>query len=276
MLTMKNLFIKSFLILSFFFLEMHCFASAGEPTVTTPADSLDSSFMESVGNERKELIQPQDYTFSPQKVIIPTAVFAAGVTGTYLLDEFKNLVRDNLSWHKYGSKTKVDEYLQYSTIAGYVGIGFIPGVRSRCVFKERLMAGVTAYAVMAVAVNAMKYSFRHPRPDQTRRNSFPSGHSATVFTGAELMRIEYGSYIGMAGYAVGIVVGALRIYNDRHWITDVIGGAAIGILSARVGYWLLPYERKLFGLDRKKNSNPSFALLPMIGETNGLSFSLSL
>lgn len=94
------------------------------------------------------------------------------------------------------------------------------------------------------------------------------------FTGAELMRIEYGNGIGLASYAVAVTVGALRIYNDRHWITDVFGGAAIGILSARIGYWLLPFERKLFGLDKKKTSVQDVAILPMIGNTTGVSLSL--
>ena len=78
----------------------------------------------------------------------------------------------------------------------------------------------------------------------------------------------------MAAYAVAITVGALRIYNDRHWITDVLGGVGIGILSARIGYWLLPFERKLFKLDKNKDNDKAIAILPMIGETNGMSFSM--
>lgn len=89
------------------------------------------------------------------------------------------------------------------------------------------------------------------------------------------MRIEYGNYIGIAGYALGVAVGTLRIYNDRHWITDVIGGAAIGVLSARIGYWMVPWEQKLFGIDRKKKSDSSLSVLPMLGDTNGLLFSFS-
>lgn len=215
-----------------------------------------------------------DYRFKPTQLILPGTLLAAGIVGTYTLDGFKNSVRDHFSGYKKGHTIKIDDYIQYSPIVAYVGLGFIPGINSRVDFKQRLMAGVTAYAVMAVTVNAMKYSFKHPRPGSGRRNSFPSGHSATVFTGAELMRIEYGNYIGIAGYAVALTVGALRIYNDRHWITDVLGGAGIGILSARIGYWLLPWERKLFKMDKKKDSDKAIALLPMIGETNGLAFAM--
>ncbi|MDE5794342.1 MAG: phosphatase PAP2 family protein [Muribaculaceae bacterium] len=214
------------------------------------------------------------YSFKPTQLILPGALLAAGIVGTYTLDSFKNSVRDHISGYKAGRKFKVDEYVQYLPVAGYIGMGFIPGIKTRSNFRQRLMAGVTAYAVMAVTVNAMKYTFKHPRPDSGQRNSFPSGHSATAFTGAELMRIEYGNYIGCAGYAVALTVGMLRIYNDRHWITDVFGGAAIGILSARVGYWLMPLEQKLFKLDKNNERNKSLAILPMLGETNGMALSL--
>ena len=58
------------------------------------------------------------------------------------------------------------------------------------------------------------------------------------------MRIEYGPWVGAAGYTVALGVAFLRVYNERHWTNDVIAGAGIGILSAHVGYWLLPLERR--------------------------------
>lgn len=217
----------------------------------------------------------EPYCFRPRQLIVPGIFLTVGITGVYALDGMKNAFRENISGYKADRKFRADDYIQYATAVGYLGLGFIPQLKTRSQgFRDRLMAGVTAYAVMAVVVNTMKYSFRHPRPDSGARNSFPSGHSATVFTGAELMRIEYGNGIGLASYAVAVTVGALRIYNDRHWITDVFGGAAIGILSARIGYWLLPFERKLFGLDKKKTSVQDVAILPMIGNTTGVSLSL--
>ena len=56
-----------------------------------------------------------------------------------------------------------------------------------------------------------------------------------------------------AAYTAAITVGVLRVYNNKHWFTDVFAGAGVGILSARIGYWMLPYTRKfmhkLTGLD---------------------------
>ena len=245
-----------------------------EIATTTYHEEVDTPAFDEDVSPKYPSVSQTPYRFKPTQLIVPGALLAAGITGVYTWDNFKNGVRDKFSGYKKGHTFKADDYIQYVPAVGYLGLGFIPGIKTRNDFRGRIMAGVTAYAVMAVAVNAMKYSFKHPRPGSGTRNSFPSGHSATVFTGAELMRIEYGNYIGIAGYAVAVTVGALRIYNDRHWITDVFGGAAIGILSARIGYWLLPWEQKLFKLDKKNDRNKSLALLPMIGETNGMAFSM--
>lgn len=258
-----------------------CLASTATPDSISDTNVVDieqqdsfSIFSEVDEDSDYPAVSQTMYSFKPTQLILPGALLAAGIVGTYTLDGFKNSVRDHISGYKTGRKFKADDYIQYLPATGYVGLGFIPGIKTRNNFKQRLMAGVTAYAVMAVAVNAMKYSFKHPRPDSGTRNSFPSGHSATAFTGAELIRIEYGNYIGCAGYAVALTVGVLRIYNDRHWVTDVLGGAAIGILSARVGYWLLPLEQKLFKLDKNNDRNKSLAILPMLGETNGMALSM--
>ena len=61
--------------------------------------------------------------------------------------------------------------------------------------------------------------------------------------GAEYLRREYwdrNKWVAMSGYAIGVAVGYLRIHNDRHWINDVVGGAAIGYISTTFAYWLYP------------------------------------
>lgn len=208
------------------------------------------------------------YKFRTTQLIAPAAMLAAGVTGIYAFHGVRESFRFSDTHH-----TTVDRYIQYAPLAAYFGLGFIPGVRTRTDdWRNRLMAGVTAYAIMAVVNNVMKVSFHEWRPDGSTHDSFPSGHTATAFTGAELMRIEYGNLVGVTGYAAAIAVGALRMYNNRHWINDIIGGAAVGILSARAAYWLLPFERRLFGLDKK---NTAVALLPLAGEANGISLAVT-
>ena len=134
------------------------------------------------------------------------------------------------------------------------GLGYRGAQAAMCLITAAVnlcTANNTVAILMAATTNAIKYSVREKRPDSNTRNSFPSGHTANAFCGAELMRIEYGNWVGLAGYAVAVTTGVMRMYNERHWWNDVIAGAGIGILCARTAYWLLPLERKLFRRDRR-------------------------
>jgi len=135
------------------------------------------------------------------------------------------------------------------------------GVKSKHTLKERLLITAAAYAAMGVMVNGVKYTIREKRPASNSRNSFPSGHTATAFMGAELVREEYGGVYGVCAYTIAAGIAFLRIYNDRHWLNDVIAGAGVGIVSARIGYWTLPVTRKIFGL--QPNNPKGLAVFPV-------------
>lgn len=103
---------------------------------------------------------------------------------------------------------------------------------------------------MGGTVNGLKNISGVERPDGTSRNSFPSGHTATAFMGAEFLFQEYKDvsiWYGISGYLVATGTGFFRMYNDRHWLTDVAAGAGIGILSTKIAYWIHPFiKRNLF------------------------------
>lgn len=195
-----------------------------------------------------------DARFSPKQLILPVALIAVGTFGVYNSSFHKvnqSIVggMDNLRGPHY---FRLDDYVQYLPALAYPTLGFF-GIKAKHSFKERLAVGITAYASMAAITNVAKYSVREMRPDSSMRNSFPSGHTATAFTGAELIREEYGIGLGIAAYTVATGVAFLRLYNNRHWFNDVIAGAGVGILSARIGYWMLPLFQKWFGWTKKQN-----------------------
>lgn len=149
-----------------------------------------------------------------------------------------------------GNYWQGDDYLQYVPVVTQFGLDFA-GVEARHSFKERTLLTATAYASMGVMVLGLKNIVSEKRPDSPAHNSFPSGHTATAFMGAELMRMEYGWGWGLAGYSVATCVAFLRMYNGRHWLNDVIAGAGFGILSARLALMLLPFEKRLFHFDNQ-------------------------
>ena len=77
-----------------------------------------------------------------------------------------------------------------------------------------------------------------------------------------MMRIQHGNWWGLSGYALASVVAYSRIAQGKHWLNDVIGGIGVGILSARIGYWLVPLERKLFRLPAHESQKIAVAAMP--------------
>lgn len=155
--------------------------------------------------------------------------------------EQRENVQDLLS-AKGRNKIKFDDYMQYSPMVAVYGLN-LAGVKGKHSFKGRTIILAMSYATMGMIVNTMKYSFKEKRPDSNTRNSFPSGHTATAFMGAEFLYREYrdvSPWIGYAGYAIAAITGYLRIYNDRHYLNDVVAGACIGVLSTKLAYWLYP------------------------------------
>ena len=178
-----------------------------------------------------------------KEVLIPAAL--VGVSALYVrndcLEKQRMEVQDALS-AKGKSKFKADDYIQYAPMVAVYGLNLFD-VKGKHSFKDRTLILAMSYAIMGVTVHSMKLSFKEKRPDTDRRNSFPSGHTATAFMGAQFLYEEYkdvSPWIGYAGYAVAATTGYLRIYNNRHYINDVVAGACIGILSTKLAYWLYP------------------------------------
>lgn len=133
-----------------------------------------------------------------------------------------------------------DDYLQYAPAAVMLGMKAF-GVKGRSSWGRMLVSDAFSVGLMATAVNSLKYSFRVMRPDGSTRNSFPSGHTATAFMTATMLHKEYGHrspWYSIGAYTVATVTGVTRQLNNRHWMSDIMVGAGIGILAAEFGYFL--------------------------------------
>lgn len=152
--------------------------------------------------------------------------------------------------------THVDNYLQFSPAVAVIGLN-IAGVHGAHSFVDELSIYGISSLILIASVRSIKPLTHEERPDHSGFNSFPSGHTATAFAAAEWLRAEYwhrSPWIGVAGYAVATTTGLLRVYNNRHWVSDVVAGAAIGFLSTRIAYAVDPWvERHVLHADRKKN-----------------------
>ena len=167
-------------------------------------------------------------------------------------------------------KTGIDDYTQYFGPAVTVGLK-LAGVEGRSDWPRLLASAAMSYGIMAAFVNGIKYTAKEMRPDGSSANSWPSGHTATSFVGATLLHKEYGltrsPWYSVAGYGVATATGVMRILNNRHWISDVMSGAGIGIMSTEIGYALSDILFKGKGLLRNNleldSENPSFFSIGM-------------
>jgi len=219
--------------------------------------------------------------FNIKTLIVPVVLINYGLLG-FSEGFFKSLnldtreeIKEDIAW-----KVKVDNYMQYVPMATVYGLNAF-GLKGKHNFKERTIILGTAYIIMGTIVNTMKVSINSPRPDNSDNNSFPSGHTATSFMGAEFLRLEYADvspWIGVAGYALATTTGVLRVYNNKHWITDVTAGAGVGILSTHIAYWLYPWINKtIFTHHSRDNHSTNYTglILPYYnGHETGLSISL--
>ena len=133
----------------------------------------------------------------------------------------------------------LDEYTQYAPGAVMLGLK-VCGYEGRTGWGQMLTADAFSAILMAGITQGLKYGLNRTRPDGEHR-SFPSGHTATAFMTATMLHKEYGwrsPWWSIGSYTVAAYTGVSRMMNDKHWMSDVACGAAIGIGSVHLGYYL--------------------------------------
>lgn len=191
---------------------------------------------------------------------VPAVLIGYGVIGleSDQLKSFNSQIREEVT-EDIDEKITVDDFTQYSPFVSVYALNAM-GIKGKHDFKDRTVILAASYLMMSSTILGLKSITKQQRPDGTSRNSFPSGHTATAFMGAEFLYQEYKDksiWYGVAGYAVATGTGLFRMYNNRHWLTDVAAGAGIGILSTKMAYWVQPWiSRTLFG-DKQMDGNSS-------------------
>lgn len=188
-------------------------------------------------------------------------LIASGLITKNQSRQFRNM-RNHFNPHFHN---RTDDYLQYVPLVGAWGMKAF-GVKGRSDWKEFVTANALSALIMGGTVNALKYTVKEKRPDNSSSNSFPSGHTATAFMGAAILHHEYGHispWISIGGFTLAGVTGVMRQLNNRHWVSDILAGAGIGITSVELGYFLtdIIFKHKTKVSDRKKmywDVSPSF------------------
>ena len=138
-----------------------------------------------------------------------------------------------------GFDVPIDDYMQYAPAAVMLTLKAC-GNEGRTDWAQMLVADAFSVAAMTAVVRSVKAAVDRIRPNQAG-GSFPSGHTATAFMTATMLHMEYGwknPWWSIGAYSVAAVTGVFRILNNWHWMSDVATGAAVGIGSVHLGYYL--------------------------------------
>ena len=236
------------------------------------------------------------YTFLQDQTWVGIPLFVAGMIAKGEKEAFRqnyNNPNTKIRLIKYNFHSEIDNYTQFAGIGLTVGLK-LAGVEGRSSWPRLFASSLASYGIMAGFVNGIKYTASELRPDGSTRNSWPSGHTATAFVGATILHKEYGltrsPWYSIGGYTVATATGVMRVLNNRHWISDVLSGAGIGILSTELAYGICDLLFKEKGLLMNDlafypdlRENPSFFSISMgigLGNKNltlpGFNFGIQL
>ncbi len=90
--------------------------------------------------------------------------------------------------------------------------------------QAQLLAGATSFV--------LKQAIQRVRPDGESR-SFPSGHAAGTFAAATVVQRHFGLKGAIPAYTAAALISGARLQANSHYSTDIIIGAAVGILAGR-------------------------------------------
>lgn len=201
------------------------------------------------------------------KYIIPASLITYGVSSLFdKTDDYE--IHDEVMKNNIG-RYRIDDYTQFAPAVTVYGLDLL-GIKAKHDIRDRIIIMATSHIIMGGIVQTMKSTINVQRPDGSNYNSFPSGHTATAFVGAHILFKEYkeiSPWIGVSGYAVAAGTGLLRVTNRKHWLSDVSAGAGIGILSAELGYLLLPVVHKALGI-KEESKLSTLVVAPTIGLNN--------
>jgi membrane-associated phospholipid phosphatase len=195
--------------------------------------------------------------------IAPILLITTGTTlhfSTHAKENFQDWVQN-----KFTYSGQIDDYIQYAPLVTVYTLNLL-GVEGKNNFGNRTALALKSFLLNDFVASNLKHWSGSERPNGTL-HSFPSGHTSVAFAMAQFMHHEFGEesvWYSVGAYSCAATVGILRVAKNAHWISDVVAGAGIGMLSTE-----LVYLTHLYKWDNEHIRN--FDIFPFkVGNQKGL------
>lgn len=207
-----------------------------------------------------------EYKFNPKRLILPASLITVGAIGTAIdgMNDFHLFSRKESV-----KKIHIDDYMEWGML-GWVFVCDLMG-KEKHNWVDQLCLVTIAEGFNAAMTRTLKYTVNETRPDG-RPYSFPSGHTANAFLGAHIAYKEFkdsSPVLAYSGYVLAAFVAGSRLYNNRHWVADVVAGAGFGILSVELSYLVYFPIRNAIARRINLKADRHLVLAPALNESGG-------
>jgi membrane-associated phospholipid phosphatase len=205
-----------------------------------------------------------------KSLVVPLALMGGGLA---TLNEANKTWQRN--WHQQHFATfdsRLDDYINHGPAVICFGLD-LAGVQGKHRMGDKLILFVLSQGVVQTVTQVLKQTTQIQRPDGNGLDAFPSGHTSWAFANAAFLEEEYGHVSvawTIAGYGMATATGALRMFNNRHWLSDVLFGAGVGIGGTKLVYALYPW------IQRRILKRDNLAVVPFYnGQGGGVAFAMT-
>ena len=174
--------------------------------------------------------------------ILPATLIISGsiISGSKFEKKLQTNLRDKVG---NNFEFKIDNYIQYAPIAELY-IADIAGVKAKNHWFDQTKYLLISNIISSLITHGLKNITRKTRPNGADY-SFPSGHTSFSFTNASVLHQEFKTsapVFAYSGYLFSTTTGIFRMLNNKHWLSDVLVSAGIGILVTNMVYYFKPFK----------------------------------
>lgn len=182
------------------------------------------------------------------------ALWLGGAASVLILQPQDHGIQERWGQHRLMPEWQTNIGDRYISYGGNVGIALIQLAwdRPHGVNHARALIYTTGIT------QAIKVTVHQQRPDNSDAYAFPSGHTSSAFATATSLSYAYGWKAGVPSFAMATFTGLSRISADKHWASDVVAGAFLGVIWGRATVLDNSKESSSLGRLQFKDFFPSF------------------